>query len=563
MSWGVSLPVAIVLASGTLSFLLALEAIRNRPNPMSWPVAFLLVSAAAWAFPYGISIAATDPETVRLWNELRYPGTVAVPVAYLVVATTYAGKGEWLSRQVYGLLSVVPAVVLTGVWTNQYHGYYFRSVAVTRVQEASVVAVDPGPLFWLNVAYSYLLVGASLVLLARVFFRSGTLYRKQSALLVVAGSVPLVTNAFVNVVTEPGSTIDFTAPALTVSGGAFALALFHFDLLDLRPVARDVLVEELDDGVIVVDRNETVADVNAVAKRILDDPEIGDPVGEIFPADYEIGDELAVRIDGRTCVYRYRSTPLTDRLDRQTGRIVHLDDVTGLIDREQRISVLNRVLQHNLRNELSLVIGHLETAAESASSPADDHIDAAKESASRVVSLGRKARTLEQTLGASSNTEAVDVTAVTDRVIETTATAYPEATLECTTPESSVPTAVASELLVEASIENLLENAVVHNDTARPHVAVRIETNDERVHVSVADDGPGIPEDERRILESRTETPLAHGSGLGLWIAKWTTTLSKGELSISDNEPRGTVVTLSFRVAGRASETDPERRTEA
>ncbi|RQG90493.1 histidine kinase N-terminal 7TM domain-containing protein [Natrarchaeobius chitinivorans] len=545
----VSIPVLVVLTSGIIALLLALEAIRNRPNPMAWPLSLLMVSVAAWALPYGVSIASTAPESVLLWNRLRYPGTVAVPVAYLVVAMTYAGKAEWLSRRACAALAVVPAAVLASVGTNRYHGYYFRSTSVTRVEGASIVAIEPGPLFWTNVAYSYALICASLVVLVLVFFRSGTIYRKQSGLLMIAGVVPLATNVAVNVLTEPGSSIDFTTTALTISGGAFAIALFHFDLFDLRPVARDKLVEELDDGVIVVDREGTVADVNDLAKRLLDGLEIGDTIGDVLPADLESDDEFTVRLDGRIRVYRYRSTPLTDQFGRRSGRIVYLDDVTDLAQREQRLSVLNRVLQHNLRNELSLVIGHLETAMETATDPTDEHIDAARESATEVVALARKARTLEQTVDDHAASDPVCVSTVVDRTLEDLEGVHPEVTFEREWPEASKPTAAASEPLFEAAVENLLENAVVHNDADQPRVAVRIETRDDRVRLSIADNGPGIPDAEYRILHNRAETPLDHGSGLGLWIAKWTATLSDGELSVAENEPRGTVISLSLPLA--------------
>ncbi|RQG89102.1 PAS domain S-box protein [Natrarchaeobius halalkaliphilus] len=566
MGWVVSVSEIVVLASGVLALVLALETLRHRSDPMAWPVALLLCSAAAWAFPYGLSIGATSPETTLFWNRLRYPGTVVVPLAYFAVAMTYAGKREWFSRRLIGALSVVPLGMLVGVFTNRYHGYFWQSTSVTRVNETAIVAFDPGVLFWTNLLYSYALVGTGLALLIYTFFRSGPIYRKQSALLVVGGAAPLLTNIAVNVLTEPGSSVDFTMTALTISGGAFAVALFHFDLLDLRPVARDTLVEELDDAVIVADHEGTVVDVNGVGEAVLDDPSIGDPIEAVLPEEIngvlsdenEDGhssgparsdEEFVVQGDGRTRIYRCRSTPITDQLDRRTGHIIYLDDVTDLVEREQRISVLNRVLQHNVRNELSLVIGHLDSAMETATDPTADHITEARESASQVIELSNKARTLERTINTSATTEAVPVSTTLDRVLEDVRSAYPDATFETATSEEQVSVAVASETLFEATVENLLENAVVHNDSDRPRATVRVEKRDSIVRLSVRDNGPGIPEGEFQILQNRTETPLDHGSGLGLWIAKWTATLSDGDLTITERESGGTAVTLSLPIA--------------
>jgi sensor histidine kinase regulating citrate/malate metabolism len=69
---------------------------------------------------------------------------------------------------------------------------------------------------------------------------------------------------------------------------------------------------------------------------------------------------------------------------------------------------------------------------------------------------------------------------------------------------------------------------------------------DSRLLFSVADDGPGIPELEQHVIESGTETPLNHSLGVGLWVMEWVATTLGGELTIADNEPRGSVVTFQL-----------------
>ncbi|MFB6132899.1 MAG: sensor histidine kinase [Halanaeroarchaeum sp.] len=94
------------------------------------------------------------------------------------------------------------------------------------------------------------------------------------------------------------------------------------------------------------------------------------------------------------------------------------------------------------------------------------------------------------------------------------------------------------------AIAELLDNAVEHNDRPHPSVDVGMDVTDDSVAVMVADDGPGIPEHERAVLREGEETPLVHGSGLGLWLVYWIVTMNGGRLEIEDNEPRGTVVRL-------------------
>jgi signal transduction histidine kinase len=110
---------------------------------------------------------------------------------------------------------------------------------------------------------------------------------------------------------------------------------------------------------------------------------------------------------------------------------------------------------------------------------------------------------------------------------------------------------VLADDLVESALLNVVDNAIEHNDRVVPEVGVEVGhvTHDgvDYVEVAVADNGPGIPASERRVFEEGTETPLSHGSGLGLWLTQWIVTRSNGRLSFEENDPRGTVVRVWLR----------------
>jgi signal transduction histidine kinase len=106
--------------------------------------------------------------------------------------------------------------------------------------------------------------------------------------------------------------------------------------------------------------------------------------------------------------------------------------------------------------------------------------------------------------------------------------------------------------LLSVAVENLLENAVEHNDADRPRVDVAVDpaTGDDRyTRLSVADDGPVIPEPELAVLRKGVETPLEHGSGIGLWLVHWAVTAAGGDVTFERTEPRGNVVTLVLPAA--------------
>jgi PAS domain S-box-containing protein len=227
-----------------------------------------------------------------------------------------------------------------------------------------------------------------------------------------------------------------------------------------------------------------------------------------------------------------------DRIDGATF-LVH--DVTERRARRQRLAVLNRVLRHNIRNEVNVAAGHLDRLA--ARVPDDDpSLRAVRDRLDAIVELGDTARRIERVADAD-RTETVTfdlVDVLTDR-IERLRRETPAA-VSVTLPDRAP--AVGHELLPDA-FDNVLENAVEHNDAARPSVAVDVTppaTDEGRVSVRIADDGPGLPPVERRVLRTAEETQLTHSTGLGLWLTNWIVRASSGRIDVASDDAGTTVV---------------------
>ncbi|MFB6217962.1 MAG: histidine kinase N-terminal 7TM domain-containing protein [Halobacteriaceae archaeon] len=539
MAWTPSALALVAVAGGAVALGVGAAALRERPDPMAWPLAVFMFAVAVWAIPHGVSFGFTDLESVVFWHRVQYPGTVAAPVAYLVLAVKYADRGEWLSPRVYAGLAVVPAVTVAVVWTNP-SGLFWESLSLARVGGASVLVEEHGAWYWVNLGYLYLVTVAGLALFASTVLQSGAVYWKQSVAMFTGGVVPLAANVAAVAGAVPQPSLNPTIPSLAVTGVTFALALFHFDMLDIRPVARDRLVEELDDGVVVVGPEGRIRDFNPAAERVLDGLAVDRSAEAVLPDATPDGGELVAETPEGERLFRTRSTALTDERGRPAGRVVHLDDVTDLVERDQRITVLNRVLRHNVRNELTVALGSLDGVEDP-----DEHVERAAASVRRVNELAEKARTVERTLRAP-DPEATPAGEVAEQVVADARDAYPGATVEYDGPSGPAMASVAGEQLFEQALAELVENGIEHNDADAPRVTVGVERADDRVRVRVADDGPGIPEGEREVLARELETQLEHGSGIGLWLVRWVASLSSGELSFGDNDPRGSVVRLEF-----------------
>ncbi|GAB3684960.1 hypothetical protein GCM10028857_14660 [Salinarchaeum chitinilyticum] len=219
-----------------------------------------------------------------------------------------------------------------------------------------------------------------------------------------------------------------------------------------------------------------------------------------------------------------------DELERREEEFERLYEVTD---------VLNRILRHNLRNNMNVILGRSDMLDDGGGST--EHVDAIKDEARRLVEIGEKARAIHDTLDAEVATEVRPAESFVSPAVSQVREEFPDASV---TIEAEDDHWVAAGALFETAVENVLDNAVRHNEGTAT-VTARIDaTDDGSVTVSIADDGPGIHPYEIEAIREHRETPLQHGSGLGLWLASWIVEQYDGEISFADNEPTGTIVTL-------------------
>ncbi|TKX69872.1 PAS domain S-box protein [Halorubrum sp. SP9] len=227
------------------------------------------------------------------------------------------------------------------------------------------------------------------------------------------------------------------------------------------------------------------------------------------------------------------------------GVVGVLRDVTDSENRARQLRVVDRVLQHNLRNALTVVRGRAEQIAAGTADPAA----AAEYVVSRADDLletSEKAHHITEILSDAPETEPVDVGRVVREVVAARAEEFPDATIEGSAPDDGVATASATTWLSRA-IDELIRNAVIHHDREQPTVTVSVEPRPESVEIRIADDGPGLNQMNRDVLVDGTAVDaLYHGSGLGLWLVYWVVQQSGGDAAVADAEPRGTVVSLTL-----------------
>lgn len=545
MAWALPLLSILTALGVVIALVVAVAALREREEPMAIPTAVLMIAVALWGTPVALSYAASSPDWIFRFQQLRYPGTLLSGLAMFVFSMRYAGIDRWLTRGRLGALATIPAITLVLVAFEPLHGLFWSSVSFSEFGAASIMRPEFGPWFYVHLGWMYLIVLAAVFVLANEAFRSDALHRKQAGLVLLAVLLPFILNIGHIAGIGPPTEVDLSPVALSVSGVIFALAFFAFDLAELRPVARKQMIEQLRDGVIVVGPSGRIRDFNPAGAAIVKDLRDEDDPPESLPeALASPTSEITAEVDGETKQYQGEVEVFEDQGGAEVGQLIYLRDVTGIARREQRISVLHRVLRHNIRNELTVLGGHLEFLREQLPDDEQDHLDAMAESTDRIRSIAGKARLVEQTLEQRERMELIDLSGVVTSAIGEISQRYPEAEVTFERPQARDAGpygSVIDEGLVERAISELIENGLIHGNGAGSSVDVEIRNHARGVHIAVIDDGPGIPREEIEAIESSVETALKHGSGIGLWLARWTADLCGGELAFENRDGRNVV----------------------
>jgi PAS domain S-box-containing protein len=345
---------------------------------------------------------------------------------------------------------------------------------------------------------------------------------------------------------------DPTPIAFSVSGVAYLGAVTQFQLFSTTPSAgqhaRRLFIDQLQEGVVVVDDHGFAVDMNDSARTIFgveDERVLGEPARTVFER-CDTADRNELRGSGETIysphtgtLYDITRTEITDSHDRTVGTIYSFHDIGDHVRDQQRHEVLNRLFRHNVRTDTNLIVSHAELLETD-----DDTGDPGKikKGAYHIEETAAKARAILDVFEQGrEQTTAADLSKVLPGCLDLAAERYPSATVE----SEPVPEGVYVDDILESVFLNVLDNAIVHNDGPNPHVRVTVEEQADTVTVEFADDGPGIDEYEQSVIERGTETSLQHSSGLGLWLIKWGAEIAEGDVTFRANDPSGTILAIT------------------
>ncbi|MCA1899400.1 MAG: PAS domain S-box protein [Chloroflexi bacterium] len=333
MRLSLSAPIFLLFAAALFSLGLSVYIFTRRRAPGSTALGVLALLIAEWSLTYGLEIAAPDLAQKILWGKAQYIGIAFIPFSWLLFALAYTLQEERSRRLTYvHWLGIAPLATVLLAFTNDAHGLIWRETFLKQTQGLSVLGVKYGAWFWAHFAASYLfLLGGTLVILSRLRRMKG-LYRSQSVALIFAVLLPWLGNVayFVTPIV-----IDPTPFAFNITIALLVWAIWGYRLTDIVPIARDLILDGLRQGVVVLDLQRRIVDVNAYAARFIGlapSQIVGRPTAEVlapwqsvlqkFQDVIEAEDVIEVGTGEAIRQLSFRISPLRDERNNLVGRLI-------------------------------------------------------------------------------------------------------------------------------------------------------------------------------------------------------------------------------------------------
>ncbi|MFB6290381.1 MAG: histidine kinase N-terminal 7TM domain-containing protein [Candidatus Bipolaricaulia bacterium] len=330
-------------------FVLVLTAIyvgRHYPKPGTLPMVLALIAVVFWDLGYLFSLGAEGLSTKILWTKFQYLGFEFVPPLWFLIIWRYT-QHEIRNRRSLILIFFLPLLTILFAWTNQFHGLLWQEMAIHGHLGFSVLETGRGPWWFVDTLYSYSLILGGVYLLLRDTIGLPSIYKKQALVLLAGVSVPVAGN--LSYLTGLTHHIDPAPLSFSFTGLVFAWGISHYKLFGVVPVARSKLLDEMNLGTLVMDKEGLLLSVNPAGCSILGcgQADIGEPIDELLVdhpklLDYlsrreKTQEEVAISTGGETNYFDFKLIPLESERGYTSGWLAQFYEITSRVKAEERL----------------------------------------------------------------------------------------------------------------------------------------------------------------------------------------------------------------------------------
>lgn len=568
---------------GSITLFLSLYVLNNESGAVRW-VGLLMLSNSVWSIGYGFELASSTLEQMKFIVNIEYLGIASLPFNWFLFCLDLSGKNKWLQRTSNQILiTIVPVLTVLLLWTNDYHHLFYTSLSVDRSGSFPMLKITQGIAYYIFTLYFYVLLAIGNFFLIRKLSRSDAVYKKQNKIILIAALLPWIANISYMSGLRPMQNLDVTPFAFLITMIMIFVAIYRFQLFDTLPVAREKVLELMQDAFIVLDHQNRIIDYNSAFKKYTcasqADALIGKDINQILPEQ----DDLIIFLEQHRAGKFEMMVNTTDgvfdvEVDvmflnenklNNDATIIKFQDLTNLrqqaLRSQQQADELQKLNQ--LKDRIFSIMAHdlrgpLLNLTEVLKMISDDTISAEEFkflSPTLTKDISYTTDLLENILhwsrsqlkGYSINKESFDLKALINSEINYHLKAAVSKKIEIVASVEDNLTAFADLLMIQIIIRNLLTNAIKF---CHPECRIDISAaNNDNGYISlcIRDNGVGIAEENlKRIFNgenvSSRGTHNEKGTGIGLMVCWDFMERNGGNITIESKVNAGTIFNLSI-----------------
>jgi signal transduction histidine kinase len=257
------------IATSLVSFFVAFLALQRKSVKGARELAWLMIAAGIGAFWIILETSAPTVAEKIFWSKLEYIGGVSTPVFYLIFVLRFTGKDKLITVKNILLLFIIPVITLVLSITNEKHNLVWSGFSAIS-EKTNLMEYYHGIWFWIGyIGYTYLMLLMATFYMFSFIFRHNKAFSSQGWIVLSGGLMPWIVSIIYVTGNNPVPGLDLAPISIILSGTMAAYAILFSGLLDLVPVARETLVETLPNGILVIDGQNRIQDINEAALKFL------------------------------------------------------------------------------------------------------------------------------------------------------------------------------------------------------------------------------------------------------------------------------------------------------
>lgn len=580
-------PIIFVLLFTAALLMLFVSALsfRKRHLAVARYNALSMLAASFYALGYAFEATSLNLGSILFWLKVEYLGIPFISSLWLLFVIHYTGYQKLLKRWVYGLLFLVPLLTFVLHLTNASHQLFYTDVSLGE-EGMSLLHLTRGPWYWVHISYTYLQAAAGLGLFIAAYIKATPIVRKQIVLLVMGALAPWVCN-LIYVVWKDLDLIDLTPFGFVLTGMVQIWGIYRFHLLKLAPLALQSVYDTMQDGVIILDNENNITQVNHAAKHMISElrnfKENAASVLHVFHNKPELAAiilegnqeaKILIEEEGERRHCSLRISALHDRNGERLGRMVILSDITKMtVYQEKLLASANEMAEmsafkdklftlvaHDLRDPLAVLVNLTEVMESERQGTGGEEHDILREIGGHVRQTYLMMENLLEWYRSQSGKTAYrpSIWSLTASIEETIRSMGFRADMKGVQLSSELVDdhlIYADRDMLELVLRNLISNAIKFTP-AGGDIQVGAMRQGDLYAIYVRDSGIGVDSDVAPSLfqdiqiGAKAGTDGEAGSGLGLYLCAKLVDIQGGEIWCESSGGKGSTFYFTVRAGG-------------